>query len=87
MPTRGRGQRSPGRSGSGSPSAALISFAAGAVGLRWPLAIAFTLALPNPSPQSLSVLTALVPLIALDRRDPLERRVWLTTPRSAVAHS
>ena len=55
--------------------AGAISFVAGVVGLRWPLAIAFLLALPNPSPQSLSVLTALVPLIALDRRDPLERRL------------
>lgn len=53
--------------------AALVSVLAGALGLRWPLAIAFVLALPNPSPQSLAVLTALVPLIALDRRDPLPR--------------
>jgi hypothetical protein len=55
--------------------AAVISLVAGAWGLRWPLALAFVLALPNPSPQSLSVLTALVPLIALDRRDPLSRHV------------
>lgn len=54
--------------------AAAISLAAGIWGVRWPLAIAFTMALPNPSPQSLSVLVALVPLVALDRREPLERR-------------
>ncbi|MCY7419736.1 MAG: DUF2029 domain-containing protein [Chloroflexi bacterium] len=54
--------------------AAGICVWAGSRGLRWPLAVAVTIALPNPSPQSLSVLVALVPLIALDRERPLERR-------------
>ena len=60
--------------------AAVISVVAGARGLRWPLAFAVTVSLPNPSPQSLSILTALVPLLALDRSQPLERRSWSRAP-------
>lgn len=54
--------------------AGVISAWAGTRGLRWPLAVVVTIALPNPSPQSLSVLVALVPLVAMDRQRPLERR-------------
>lgn len=54
--------------------AGCISVWAGVRGLRWPLAVAVTIALPNPSPQALSVLVALVPLMAMDRERPLERR-------------
>lgn len=64
--------------------AGAISLVAGVRGLRWPLAIAFTMALPNPSPQSLSVLVALVPLIALDRAEPLEPRLRRPRLRSIV---
>lgn len=53
--------------------AAAIVVGAGLLGWRWPLAVAATLALPNPSPQSLSLLVALVPLVALDRARPLAR--------------
>lgn len=65
--------------------AAGISLAAGVWGVRWPLAIAFTMALPNPSPQSLSVLVALVPLVALDRTGPLGRRRRLPAVRPVTA--
>jgi hypothetical protein len=67
--------------------AGVISFVAGARGLRWPLAIALTLAMPNPSPQTLAILTALVPLVALDRSQPLERRSALRAPTLRVVGS
>lgn len=54
--------------------AGAIAVWAGSRGLRWPMAVVVTLSLPNPSPQSLAVLVALLPLAVLDRERPLSRR-------------
>lgn len=51
--------------------AGAISVVAGLAGLRWPLAVALVLAMPSVWFAGLSVLVALVPLVAMDRRDPL----------------
>ena len=56
---------------------AAIAFGAGLVGRRWPVAVACTLALPQLSLISFSVLVAVIPLVALDRRDPLPAMVRL----------
>ena len=52
---------------------AAIAFGAGLLGRRWPVAVACTLALPQLSLISFSVLVAVIPLVALDRRHPLPR--------------
>jgi hypothetical protein len=57
--------------------AALIAFGGGLTGYRWPVAVATTLAMPILWFASLSTLVALVPLIAMDRRDPLPAMVRL----------
>lgn len=53
------------------PVAAVIAFAGGIAGQRWPVAVAAFLAVPGLWAITPSLLVALVPLVAMDRRDPL----------------
>jgi hypothetical protein len=54
--------------------AAVIAFVAGLLGWRWPVAVAVMIAQPKIWPVSFAVLVALVPLIRMDRREPLPGR-------------
>lgn len=56
--------------------AGAIAFVAGARGLRWPLVIVVVLALPSIWFHSLSMLLAMIPLVLLDRRQPLPATTW-----------
>lgn len=68
--------------------ATCIAFVGGLAGYRWPVALAVMLAIPALWNITPSVLVALVPLVAMDRHDPLPsrwpRRMRLaSTPGSA----
>lgn len=56
--------------------AGVVAFVAGARGLRWPLVVAVVLALPSIWFHSLSMLLAMIPLVLLDRREPLPTTAW-----------
>lgn len=56
------------------PIAAAIAYLGGLAGWRWPVAVATMLPVPSLWTGSLSLLVALLPLIAMDRRDPLPHR-------------
>jgi Glycosyltransferase family 87 len=64
--------------------AAVIAYVGGLAGLRWPVAVAVMLAVPALWNVTPSVLVALIPLVAMDRRDPLParwpRRLRMTAP-------
>lgn len=66
------------------PLAAAIAFVGGLAGYRWPVAVAVMLAVPALWNITPSILVALVPLVAMDRRDPLPscwtRRLRLVPP-------
>jgi hypothetical protein len=59
----------------------VLAFVAGLLGWRWPVAIAVMIAQPKIWPVSFSVLVALVPLVRMDRRDPLPGRRSLLPSR------
>lgn len=56
------------------PLAGAIAFVGGLAGYRWLVAVAVMLAVPALWNITPSVLVALVPLVAMDRRDPLPAR-------------
>jgi hypothetical protein len=64
--------------------ATAIAFVGGLAGRRWPVAVAVMLAVPALWNITPSLLVALVPLVAMDRRDPLParwpRRLRMTAP-------
>lgn len=62
--------------------AGTIALVAGWAGLRWPLAVALVLAMPSIWFAGLSMLVALVPLVRMDRRDPLPA-MWPQSMRRA----
>lgn len=64
------------------PLAAAIAYLGGLAGWRWPVAVAVMLAVPSLWTGSLAALVALVPLVAMDRRDPLPAR-WRGRMRAA----
>lgn len=64
--------------------AAAVSVLAGIAGVRWPLAIALTLSMPSVWFAGLSVLVALVPLVRMDRTDPLPS-MWPSLRRQRAA--
>jgi hypothetical protein len=64
--------------------AGVISLVAGLLGYRWPVAVACTIALPNPTLNSPAMLVALIPLVALDRRAPLEPVIRIARLRGAA---
>ncbi len=75
---------------------AAVAFLGGLAGYRWTVAVAATLAIPSLWIISPSLLVALVPLVAMDRRDPLPAMLSLSrhprtarcpAPRSAPARS
>lgn len=61
--------------------AGAVAYGAGLAGLRWPVAIAVVIALPSVWFHGLSIVVALVPLAAMDRRDPLPAMVSRARPR------
>ena len=66
------------------PLAAAIAFVGGLAGYRWPVAVSVLVAVPSLWTGSLSILVALIPLIAMDRRDPLPA-MWPGRMRSGQA--
>lgn len=55
----------------------IIAGVGGILGWRWPVAVAVMIAQPKIWPVSFSVLVALVPLVRMDRLDPLPGRRYL----------
>lgn len=51
--------------------AMLIAAAGGLLGYRWPVIVATVLAMPAVWVHTPAMLVALIPLVAMDRRDPL----------------
>lgn len=64
---------------------AAVAAVGGLLGWRWPVAIAVTIALPNPTLNSPAVLVALLPLAVMDRRDPLPPVLSLARRRPHAA--
>jgi hypothetical protein len=56
------------------PLATAIAFIGGLTGYRWPVAVATMFAVPALWNITPSLLVALIPLVAMDRRDPLPSR-------------
>lgn len=67
--------------------AGAIAYGAGIAGLRWPVALAVTLALPSIWFHGLSIVVAIVPLAIMDRRDPLPAMVSLPRRHSMMVTS
>lgn len=58
-------------------AAVIIAVAGGLLGYRWPVAVATMLAMPVVWVDTPAMLVALIPLVAMDRRDPLPPMVRL----------